>query len=259
MNLTEYIRERKKKKKILLMTHAVVGYPSIDDNRRMLDEMIAADVDLVELQLPFSEPVADGPLFVKANLESIRNGTKAADYWRFMAESAGRSAFPVLTMCYYNSAFVTGHHAFCSRLAASGARGFIIPDLPPEEYGDLGALCDRHDLAPIQFFTPASTEERMRYIASRARGFVYCVARRGVTGDATDIDRDLISLIARYRTMTDLPLALGFGISTADDLRRLHGVVDIAIVGSALLRSWERGGGSAYRDHLHELSGAREK
>lgn len=257
MNLADYIRERCARRGILLMTHAVVGYPSLEANRRMLDAMIEADVDLVELQLPFSEPVADGPLFVKANLDALAGGASHGQYWDLFSETTARAPFPVLAMCYYNSAFRMGHAAFCERLRGSGGRGFIIPDLPREEYGDLEALSAENGLAAIQFFTPTSTDERMLRLAQGARGFVYCVARRGVTGSATELDRGLYDLLARYRRMTDLPLALGFGIASADDIRRLRGVVDIAIVGSALLRSWERGGEDAYRAHLTEMAQAR--
>ena len=126
--LSEYLRNRLKEKKILLMTHTVVGYPSLEDNWRMLEEMQAANVDMVELQMPFSEPIADGPLFVKANQEALKNGIDWNAYFDFMRRAHEKFCFPLLLIGYYNSAFAMGHNSFCSRLAEHGASGYLLPD-----------------------------------------------------------------------------------------------------------------------------------
>ncbi len=258
MNLSQIIRNRLRQKKILLMTHLVVGYPSIEENWRMLEAMSQADVDLVELQMPFSEPSADGPLFVKANQESLRNGTRLEDYFLMMREAAEKFTIPLLMMGYCNTAFRMGYPKFTRRVSKNGGSGFIIPDLPIEEFGDLFALSRKNGIHPILLCTPTNTDERLREICLHASGFVYCVARKGVTGQTTRLGAEVESFLSRCRKYTDLPLALGFGLSQPEDMRLLPGSAEIAIVGSALLRTWESGGIAAYRDQLVSLAEARD-
>ncbi|MBF0238976.1 MAG: tryptophan synthase subunit alpha [SAR324 cluster bacterium] len=257
MQLTPYIHERLKHKKILLMTHAVVGYPSLEANWSMLEKMQAADVDLVELQMPFSEPMADGPLFVKANQEALAQGITVDAYFSFMREVTRKFSFPVLMMGYYNTVFALGHQQFCQRLEENGAKGYIIADLPLEEYGDLldhSRACFQN---PVLLTTPTNTESRLHEIFSQGQGFVYCVARKGVTGTNTRLDQDVQNFINRCRKHSDLPLALGFGLSEPEDIVMLQGKVEIGIVGTALLKTWEQEGEAGYEKHLRRLAQAR--
>ena len=259
MNLQAYIQERLQKRKLLLMTHVIVGYPSIEVNWTMLEIMAEHDIDIVELQLPFSEPMADGPTFVAANEGALKNGMNVQRYFEFLAKSTAAFSFPQLCMGYYNPVFRMGHEGFCERLKAAGVQGFIVPDLPIEEAGDLPAVADAAGLSPIQLMTPTNTAERLGQIAEFARGFVYTVARKGVTGAKTDLAGDDLSpFIQRCREATDLPLALGFGLSNSEDLRKLHGQVEMGIVGSALLKTWERGGEPAFRELIASLAAARD-
>ena len=269
MNLTKYLKNRidplfggteslENKRKILLMTHVVVGYPSLEANWKMLEAMGEADVDLVELQMPFSEPSADGPLFVKANQEALRNGIRWQAYFDLMKRASERFDFPMLMMGYCNTAFSMGFENYCVNIRENGGEGFIIPDLPLEEYGDLFEYSRQHDLDPIMLCTPTNTEERLRKICGHGRGFIYCVARKGVTGKNTELDISAEKILQQCRLYTDLPLALGFGLSHAEDLRWLHGKAEIAIVGSALLKTWEAEGETGYRKHLLSLAAARE-
>lgn len=251
--LEAYIRQRLQHKKLLLMTHAVVGYPSFDANMRMLEAMQRADADLVELQLPFSEPIADGPVFVRANQEALAAGVTWEQYFTFMQRASQAFDFKILMMGYYNSVFQMGHETFCACLAEHGGSGFIVADLPPEEAGELFTYADAMQLAPITLMTPTNSLERLQYIASNARGFVYCVARRGVTGYRTDVEQSLEGFIGRCRQVTSLPLALGFGLRTGADLRRIRGLVDIGIIGTALLAAWEKGGAVEYEALLQDL------
>jgi hypothetical protein len=154
--LERHVREGLETKPILLMTHVVVGYPSLEANWTMLEAMEAAGVDLVELQLPFSEPIADGPSFVRANQEAIRAGTAWATYFDFATRASKQFRFPLLFMGYYNSVFRMGGARFCTRLAAAGMRGFIVADLPPEEALELNAMARAHELDPILLMTPAN-------------------------------------------------------------------------------------------------------
>jgi len=269
MNLTKYLKNRldplfggteslETKRNILLMTHVVVGYPSLEANWKMLEAMGEVDVDLVELQMPFSEPSADGPLFVKANQEALRNGIRWQAYFDLMKRASERFDFPMLMIGYCNTAFSMGFENYCVNIRENGGEGFIIPDLPLEEYGDLFEYSRQHDLDPIMLCTPTNTEERLRKICGHGSGFIYCVARKGVTGKNTELDISAEKILQQCRLYTDLPLALGFGLSHAEDLRWLHGKAEIAIVGSALLKTWEAEGETGYRKHLLSLAAARE-
>ena len=253
------VREELARKPLLLMAHAVVGYPSLDATWAMLEAMDAADVDLVELQLPFSEPIADGPWFVKANPAAIRAGMAWPAYFDLAARAAARFRFTTIFMGYYNSVFRMGAERFCRRLAEVGMRGFIVPDLPPEEGAELNAIARALALDRILLMTPASSPARLAEIGRQASGFVYCTARKGVTGNRTDLSRGVDAFLARCRAATPLPLALGFGIKTPADVRALWGLADIAIVGTACLEAWEGRGPEGYREFLKALAQAGER
>jgi len=248
-----YIRDRLRRKPLLLMAHAVAGYPSLDANRAMLESMEEAGVDLVELQLPFSEPIADGPSFVRANQEAIEAGMRREAYFELMTWAASRFSFPLLFMGYYNSVYRMGEDAFCRRLAGAGAKGFIVADLPPEEGRGLNESARAVGLDPILILAPTSSDERLAKISRQASGFIYCVARKGVTGRRTDISAGVGDFLARARRASPLPLGLGFGLKTAEDVRRVRGMADIAIVGTACLEAWEREGREGYQRFLKEL------
>ncbi|MBI2505956.1 MAG: tryptophan synthase subunit alpha [Candidatus Latescibacteria bacterium] len=258
MNLDAYIRQRLQSRKVLVMTHVIAGFPSLEANWQMLELMAQAGVDLVELQMPFSEPMADGPTFARANQQAIAGGLKLEQYFGLMERAAGIFPFPLLMMGYYNTVFRLGHGLFCTQLQARGGVGFILPDLPVEEYGDLFAHSARCELSPIMLMAPTNTDARLAHIGRHARGMVYAVARKGVTGSKTELEAGIYDFVARCRKATDLPLGLGFGLRQGEDIRRLQGQVEVAIVGSALLESWEREGREGYRKLLQELCAGRE-
>jgi tryptophan synthase alpha chain len=234
--LEQRLRDARKNKDILLMTHIVVGYPSFAASLDIVSAMVEAGVDLMELQIPFSEPMADGPVILAANQKALAAGSTVEKCFDFATTVARKHPIPFLFMSYYNVLFRAGTTAFVERMKTAGLTGAIVPDLPPEE-GDeyLGAM-DKAGLDPIFIFSPSSPVERMRTIASQARGFVYCVARKGVTGAQTSFSAELDAYLARCRSATNLPLALGFGVANAADVSFLRGKVDIAVVGSATLR-----------------------
>jgi len=245
MKLEEYLRARKRDREILLMTHLVLGYPSFEINRQVIDQMVTNGVDLIELQIPFSEPVADGPLIVKANQDSLATGTRVKDCLEFAAEVSEAYDIPFLFMTYYNILFKFGVEKFFQKAVEIGIKGFIVPDLPPEEGAEFLALADKYEIAPILIYAPTSTEERMRELATHARGFIYCVARRGVTGQQTDFTSDFETYLSRCHQATNLPLAVGFGISSRDDVKYLAGKADIAVIGTATIRLVEERGPEA--------------
>jgi len=254
--LETYIKEKLSHQSVLLMTHTVVGYPSLDDNWRMLECMAAAGVSLVELQMPFSEPIADGPVFVRANQLALERGLHWDDYFDFMKRAEQVFAFPVLYMGYYNPVFCMGDADFCRRLRDAGGQGYIIADLPPEQAVALDTRARGEGLDPIHLMTPNNTDERLREIAANASGFIYCVARKGVTGRRTQLDESMVDYLERCRAATDLPIALGFGIKTPEDIGLLKGQADIAIVGTACLEVWESKGAQGYLEFLKSLVAA---
>jgi tryptophan synthase alpha chain len=245
MQLADQLRQARSKKEILLMTHLVLGYPSFAANREVIRQMVANGVDVIELQIPFSEPMADGPMIIKANQEAIANGTKVADCLAFAEEMAEQYDIPFLFMTYYNILFKYGLKNFLTKAKEIGIRGFIVPDLPPEEGEEYLKLTKELELAPIQIFAPTSTEERMRTLAGHGAGFIYCVARRGVTGSKTSFDASFDAYLARCRSATDLPLAVGFGISNREDVHILTGKADLAVIGTATIRLVEEKGPEA--------------
>lgn len=256
MRLQEYINARLKQHPMLLMTHLVVGYPSLDDNWRMLESMQRGGVDLVELQFPFSEPIADGPLFIHANQQALSGGLHRDDYFELLSRAADSFDFPLLFMGYYNTVLRMGHAAFCRSLAHAGGSGMIIADLPPEHAADLLSAARPEELDFVRLMTPTDTDARLREIGRDATGFIYCVARKGVTGKATSPGQGVREYLERCRAATQLPIGIGFGIRNAEDVLALHGAADIAIVGSACLDAWERGGESGYDTFIASLAQA---
>ena len=253
--LESYLQERLKQKDILLMTHIVIGYPSMEESMRLVAAMVEAGVDLMELQIPFSEPIADGPVILAANQKALAGGVTVKDCLAFAAQASSRFPIPFLIMSYYNILFKYGAASFVNRMADLSIKGAIVPDLPPEEGQEyVQAMADK-GLAPIFIFSPTTSDERMRYINSHASGFVYCVARKGVTGADTAFSEQLDTYLARCRQATDLPLALGFGVKSARDVQYLRNKVDIAVVGTQTIRLMDRGGRGAVKDFIGELAG----
>jgi tryptophan synthase alpha chain len=234
--LESYLRTRLSEREILLMTHIVMGYPSFEDSFRVVEAMVEAGVDLMELQIPFSEPIADGPVILHANQKALAGGATVQECFDFAGKVARTFDIPFLFMSYYNILFKYGVDRFGAAMTERKMRGAIVPDLPPEEAQEYLAAMARHDLAPIFIFSPTTTDERMKYIAPFGRGFIYCVARKGVTGLDTNFSMQLETYLARCRGATDLPLALGFGVRDRLDVDFLKGKADIAVIGTQTIR-----------------------
>jgi tryptophan synthase alpha chain len=243
--LEETIKNKLSEKKILLMTHLVLGYPSFAVNREVIRQMVENGVDLIEMQIPFSEPVADGPMILKANQESIAKGAKVEQCLEFAAEITAEFHIPFLFMTYYNILYRYGLEKFINRAYDFNIQGFIIPDLPPEEGKEYLEQVKSLNMAPIQVFAPTSSQERMQFLARNGAGFIYCVARRGVTGQKTDFDLDFNDYIGRCRRATSLPLAVGFGIRSREDVDFLTGKADIAVIGTETIRLVDEKGAEA--------------
>jgi tryptophan synthase alpha chain len=241
-SLEAYLRDRLRRQEILLMTHIVAGYPDFDTSLRLVEKMVESGVDLMELQIPFSEPIADGPVILHANQEALSSGATVDRCFELAAQVTRRFDIPFLFMSYFNVLFRRGLPAFTESMRVHGLRGAIVPDLPPEEASEYLSAMGAKNLDPIFIFAPSTKPERLRKIANVGRGFVYCVARKGVTGADTRFSSDLSEYLARARAATTLPLAVGFGVKDRTDVDFLRGKADIAVVGSEALRALSSGG-----------------
>lgn len=245
MLLEKSLRDRSEKKDILLMTHIVLGYPSFDVNRQVIEQMVANGVDCIEMQIPFSEPMADGPVILKANQDSLALGTSVADCMSFGAEMVQQYDIPFLFMTYYNIVYKYGEEAFFKDCSKAGIQGLIIPDLPPEMGANFFQLAKEHQIAPVLIFAPTSTGQRMAELNSHGSGFIYCVARRGVTGKQSEFGDDFGDYLTRCRAATPLPIAVGFGIRNREDVAALTGKADMAVIGSRTIRLVDEQGAEA--------------
>ncbi|UCG13412.1 MAG: tryptophan synthase subunit alpha [Deltaproteobacteria bacterium] len=234
--LEDYIWRKKKERDILIMAHMVVGYPSIEESLDLVRTIVAAGVDLMELQIPFSEPIADGPVILKANQTTLSSGLRVDDCFRFAHQVTNEFDIPFLFMTYYNIVFKRGEERFFAEAREAGIRGAIVPDIPPEEGESYMAAATANGIDPIFVLAPTSSPQRFDYLGRFGSGFFYCVARRGVTGAETHFSVELDEFLQRCRKATQLPLALGFGVSSKEEIEFLRGKAEIAVVGSQALR-----------------------
>ncbi|HKY36294.1 MAG TPA: tryptophan synthase subunit alpha [Polyangiaceae bacterium] len=251
--LESYVRLRLQERELLLMTHIVIGHPDFDTSLRLVEVMVTAGVDLIELQIPFSEPIADGPVILRANQEALDAGSSVERCFALAAQVTRRFEIPFLFMTYYNILFKHDVGRFVGAMKSAGLRGAIVPDLPPEEGTEYLSAMQAQELDPIFIYSPNTKDERLRSIAQHARGFVYCVARKGVTGSQTAFSQELSGYLARARAATTLPLAVGFGVKEKSDVDFLRGKAAIAVVGSESLRVFARGGVEAVGPFLKGL------
>ncbi|MCX7122415.1 MAG: tryptophan synthase subunit alpha [Gammaproteobacteria bacterium] len=231
-NLKQAIQDQLKSKTILIMSHTVIGYPSLAISAELVDELVVnGRVDLIELQFPFSEPIADGPILLKANQTAVRDGTSIEtcfDFARTITARHSETIFVIMT--YYNILFKHGVMEFVKEAAEANIKGIITPDIPPEVAQDYIEACKKYQVSPIFLVTPDTTPERIRFIASLSEGMVYCVARPGVTGQKTTFTPEFYAYIDRVKANTDLPIGVGFGLRTKEDIDQLSGKAEIAIM-----------------------------
>ena len=251
--LEKYLRKNLNGKDILLMTHIVLGYPSFKDCFKIIEQMVMSGVDLMELQIPFSEPLADGPTIVHANHRALEAGATVKDCLKFAADAAKSFHIPFLIMSYYNIIFKYGIDRFVGTMSENNLSGAIIPDLPPEEGEEYLSAMTASDLSPILLFSPTTSTERMNLISNSGRGFIYCVARKGVTGEKTSFTDELTDYLSRCRKSTQLPLAVGFGIKQKSDIDFLIGKSDIAVIGTQTIRIIEKEGISSVGEFIKKL------
>lgn len=218
----------------LLIPYAVGGYPDPSSCSSILGAYVESGCRLLEIGIPFSDPLADGPVIQAASQVALRAGVRPGDVLDLAGEVAGRGVGVVL-LCYLNTVLAFGPERFFASCGERGVLGVVVPDVPVEEAGALQATAREHDVDVVLLAAPTSTDERLAKIAANASGFVYCVSTTGVTGARASLRADLPDFVARLRRHTDLPLAVGFGVSTPEQAAAVAAYADGVIVGSALV------------------------
>lgn len=219
-----------------LMPYYTLGYPTPEASLEVVEAIADAGADLIELGLPFSDPLADGPTIQRSTQVALEQGMSMARCLEMVRALRARGIHqPFLLMGYINPLLAYGLERFVQDAARAGADGFIVPDLPPEEAGALEAACQASGLALVYLLAPTSTAERIALVTERSSGFVYLVTVAGITGARQALPPDLQAFVRRVRAVTGKPLAVGFGISTPDQARRVGQIAEGVIVGSALI------------------------
>ena len=223
-------------KHTVLIPYLTVGYPSVETTLKAVPLFAKNGCDIVELGIPFSDPLADGATIQQASYEALRQGVTTNACFEVARELRGRVKIPLVFMTYYNPVLRFGLEEFCLKSAEAGINGLIIPDLPPEEGEELGRSTKRHGLDLIYLLSPASTQQRIRLVTDRSTGFIYLVSLTGVTGARDTLPEELEAFVGSVRKKTEKPLCVGFGVSTPEQARRVAAAADGVIVGSRIVQ-----------------------
>jgi tryptophan synthase alpha chain len=227
-----------------LVAYVTCGDPDLATTRAIVLTAIEAGADVIELGVPFSDPVADGPVIQRASERALRNGTSLAQVLTLAAEVREHAqSSGLIVFSYLNPIVRMGMEKFCKVARAAGVDGVLVTDLPVEEAGEYLHAMREHDLAPVFLAAPTSPDERLKRIADASRGFVYAVSRTGVTGARQQVADDARKLVRRLRRVTRLPIALGFGISNAEQFAEVGEFADAVVIGSAIVETIERNRG----------------
>ena len=232
--IEEKMNQLKAQGKKAFITYTTAGLPDMDTTAKIMFAQEEAGIDVMELGVPFSDPIADGPVIQNASYEAILNGATLEKTFALMKNVRGKGLkTPVVFMMYYNTVYHYGLEAFVEKCIESGVDGVIIPDLPKEEQGMLKAELDKKNESPIliQLISPVSNK-RMPEMVKDARGFVYCVSQMGVTGGQAEFHKNIREYLSSVKAASPVPVMMGFGIRTASDIKPLEDVIDGAIVGS---------------------------
>jgi tryptophan synthase alpha chain len=227
-----------------LIPYFTAGDPALGTTRELLEEAAGQGADLLELGVPFSDPLADGPVIQRASQRALARGVTLSRVLELVREARGAVSVPLVLLTYYNPILAFGLKAFAVTAVDAGVDGVIVPDLPPEEAGPLDREARAAGLDLIHLVAPTSPPARIRTIARRSRGFVYAVSLTGVTGARAELPPELTDYLRDLRSVTTKPICVGFGISTPEQVRALAPYVDGVIVGSAIVRQVEAHQGS---------------
>lgn len=237
------------------------GDPSLEKTEEFVLEMERAGAALVELGIPFSDPIADGPVIQEANLRALGAGCTTDKIFEMVASLRKKTQIPLVFLTYLNTVYKYGYETFCQRCQACGVDGLIIPDLPFEEQGELTPIARKYDVDVITMIAPTS-KDRIETVAKESTGFLYVVSSMGVTGARSEITTDVGEIIETIRGVTDIPTAVGFGINTKEQVHKYSSIADGAIIGSAIVKivkeHGENAGQELYRYVKDMVSGLAE-
>lgn len=236
----------------------VAGDPNFDATVDHIVALAEGGADIVEIGLPFSDPVADGPVIQEADLRAFAAGANTDKVFELVAAVRKRTQVPLVFLTYLNLIFKYGYDAFCAKCAELGVSGLVIPDMPYEEREGLAPYADKHGVDLVPLITPTSGD-RIAKIAKAATGFIYVVSSLGITGTRDDIKTDLGSLVGKIKAVTDIPTAIGFGVHTPDQAADLGKVADGVIVGSAIVKIIAEHGDQAapyLKQYAHDMKAA---
>lgn len=235
LGVTDVLARCKAEGRAALVGYLPVGFPTVEGSIRAMVAMVEAGVDIVEIGVPYSDPVMDGPVIQAAASTALAGGVRTDDVYRAAAAVRAAGA-PPLVMSYWNLVLKRGVERFASDLAAAGGAGLITPDLIPEEAADWIAASDTHGLDRVFLIAPSSTDERLTKVTSACRGFVYAAATMGVTGTRESVDSHAPALVHRARTVSPVPVCVGIGVSSRVQAAEIASWADGVIVGTALVR-----------------------
>jgi len=219
-----------------LIAYLMAGDPTLEDTETYVLQLAQAGADVIELGVPFSDPIADGPVIQQAAERALRSGTSLKKILATVRSLRTKTQVPLVLMAYYNSIFQYGEAAFCRDAVAAGVDGLIVPDMPPDEAGTIHPLAEATGLDVIFLLAPTSTAKRQTTVARLSRGFIYYVSLTGITGAKLTDKADVEKKVQEIRRYTKTPVAVGFGIATPDDAREVAKIADGVIVGSALVK-----------------------
>jgi len=233
-------RDARRSGRPALVAYVTAGDPTLKFTEALVLKLAEAGADVIELGVPFSDPIADGPVIQRASERALRRGTSLRDVIRLAQRIRRKSAVPLVLFSYYNPVLQLGVERFAAQAAAAGVDAALITDLTPEEAGGYVKTMRRAQLDTVFLAAPTSTPARLRTIGRLSRGFVYVISRRGTTGARQDVPAEVKALVRRVRRASRLPVAVGFGISRREHVEALRGIADGVVVGSALVECCER-------------------
>ena len=226
----------KKTKEKALIAYLTAGDPNLEKTKEIISGMDAAGVDILEIGVPFSDPTADGPIIQAASRRALENGATLSGILDMIESVRKFSDIPIVLFGYYNPILIYGNERFAKRAKASGVDGILVVDLPPEESAELRKYTDKSGIDFISLIAPTSTDDRIRKISQNARGFLYYISITGITGTARPQVSDIKREMKRIRSITTLPVVVGFGISTREQAGELAPYADGIVIGSAFVR-----------------------
>jgi tryptophan synthase alpha chain len=238
--ISEVFAELKSKRRGGFIPFITAGDPDLSATEQLLGELAMAGADIIEVGVPFSDPVADGPVIQRASERALGRGTNLKSVLECITEAKRQTDVPIVLFSYYNPLLQFGLEQLATAASQAGVNAILVTDLIPEEAGSWTSLLVPNNLDPIFLVAPTTSEERLRLIAQQARGFVYAISRTGVTGARESINENAESLVRRIRGVTPLPVAVGFGVSTPAQVREVWRYADAAVVGSAIVSEIER-------------------